>query len=486
MVKKVYNKLNLRACMARLIGFAMLLLLMFSPEQAYAQWPPFKFRLIPSYENGRITYQVRFSSEVEWPMTDVALKIPIPQGTRFLEASAPPTTQATFDGAEVTFFTSALSRTLNNTSFVVEVTDPAMTVFTTHAWIGWQGEQSGDFLTEEMSFDITRPVLPWEEPARSRVELEAKAVVTDGMITYAIYPTNVTRDRIWDLMVSVPLPEGTTFISAEAPAAFVAGFDGQTVSFSTIELVSQAEVGPLSFKVSTEGVTTPSLVTYASASWKNVGKKVGQSLPAQETTRSGDIIVQPNTLQQVVSDPVGDVPFPNYDLTSLALQEEGGALKVSFHTAGSLGQVAEPLHYILYIDSDCQADTGSPRKEYGLEYRVRYRHEKGQADLYRWEKATGAATGVEEAGADIETTGSWKRVGTIEDVSAPADGQIVTVRVPYSLLDLGPQFCWLVEAKSSTRAFTTSPPKEWLPEEKDLRLTQYEALSPVAEASTGQ
>ena len=470
MIKKACSKLNLWTGLVRLIGFIILLTLILSPKQADAQWPPFKFRLIPSYQNGQITYQIRFSREVEWPMADVVLNIPLPAGTRFLEAGAPPTTQVKFNGKEVTFFTSTLSRALNNTFFVVEVTDPAMTVFTTHAWIAWKGDQSGDYLAEEVSLDITQPVLPWEKPASSRVQLEARATVTDGMITYALYPTNVTNQRIWDLTVKAPLPEGTIFVSAEAPAPFVAGFNGQEMSFSAIELEAQAEVGPLTFKVSTEGVTAPSLVTHAVAIWRNVGKKVGQSIPAQEETRSGDIIVQPHIGQQVVSDTVGDVPFASYDLTGLALQQEGAALKASFYTTGSLGQMGEPLQYILYIDSDCRADTGGPKKGYGVEYRVRYMHDKGKADLSRWEAAG------ENAGAEVETTGSWKKVGPLEGVSAPADGQVVSVQVPYDLLDLGQQFCWLVEARSTTRAFATNPPKDWMPNETDLRLTQYEVL----------
>ena len=478
MTKKVSNKLNLRTSMVRLIGFAILLTLILSPKQANAQWPPFKFRLTPSYENDQITYQIRFSRQVEWPMTDVAIKIPLPQGVRFLEADAPAWTEVKFDGAEVTFFASVLPRTLKDAFFVVEVTDPAATVFTTHAWIAWKGDQPGDYLTEETSFDITQPALDWEEPASSRVQLEARATVAEGMITYALYPTNVTKKRIWDLTVNMPLPEGATFVSAEAPAPFVANFDGQQVSFSAIELESQAKVEPLMVKVSTEGVTTPLLVTSAWASWKNVGKQVGQSVAAQEGTESGDLIVQPHTVQQVVSDAVGDVPFSKYDLTSLALQQEAAALKVTFYMTGSLGPADEPLQYILYIDSDCRADTGALKKGYGVEYRVRYRHEKGQADLSRWEEAVG-----QEAGAEVETTGSWNKVGVLEDVSVPVDGQVVTIRVPYNLLDLGQQFCWLVEAKARTQALATNPPKDWMPNEKDLRLTQYVALPPALEAA---
>jgi hypothetical protein len=53
----------------------------------------------------------------------------------FLEANAQPTTSVDFDGAEVTFFTPDLYRPIRTAFFVVEVTDPTMTVFTTHAWI---------------------------------------------------------------------------------------------------------------------------------------------------------------------------------------------------------------------------------------------------------------------------------------------------------------------------------------------------------------
>ena len=122
-----------------------------APERVYAQWPPFRFRLPPSYENGKITYSLSFSSRVDWAMTHVTIKIPLPEGTRFLEASAQPTTSVDFDGAEVTFFTPDLYRPIRTAFFVVEVTDPTMTVFTTHAWIAWQGDQPGKYLTKDVS-----------------------------------------------------------------------------------------------------------------------------------------------------------------------------------------------------------------------------------------------------------------------------------------------------------------------------------------------
>jgi hypothetical protein len=108
------------------------------PERAYAEWPPFKFRLKPSHNNGHITYQVNFTSEVDGLMNDIILKIPLPAGTRFVEAGAEPSIQVDFDGSEVTFFTAAAQR-IREAYFTVEVTDPTTTVFTTHAWLAWKG-----------------------------------------------------------------------------------------------------------------------------------------------------------------------------------------------------------------------------------------------------------------------------------------------------------------------------------------------------------
>ena len=101
------------------ISLAFLIALLFRPTQAQAQWPPFDFDLNSSYADGKITYVIDFSKEVSWPMADVVFKIPLPEGTRFLEAKAPETTGIDFDGVEVTFFTPVLQRSLKDLSFTV-------------------------------------------------------------------------------------------------------------------------------------------------------------------------------------------------------------------------------------------------------------------------------------------------------------------------------------------------------------------------------
>jgi hypothetical protein len=448
------------------INIILLLMLIPAPERVYAQWPPFWFELTPLHEDGKITYRVKFYSRVDWTMTDVTFKIPLPEGTRFLEGNAQPGTSVDFDGAQVTFSTKLVGgySSIVTASFVVEATDPTMTVFATHAWIAWQGDHPGDYLTENVPLDITRQPLDWEAPSRSRLQLEASATVADDVITYAIYPRNVGGQRMWDLKISVAAPEGTTFLSAEAPPPFIASFDGREVSFSTLELKKRAKVGPLRFKVSTEeGVPAPFVVTHASAVWKNVGRG---GVP-EEQTRTGDIIVQPHESQWVVSDMIGDVPFSNYDLTSIALQEDGPALKIIFYTTGDLGPVGEPLEYTLYIDGDCHTDTGQRKNDRGVEYRVRYDHEKGRAAIIFWDEE--------------EEHWNW---GKQIRLNSLAGGKMVAVWVPYNLLDDGRQFCWVGEAKNYTKAFNPNPRSEKVPNETNLRLTQYEAMATATATET--
>lgn len=470
---------------ARLMALAILLSLLPAPRRAYAQWPPFNFRLTPTYENGQITYQLRLSSQVDWRMADITIKIPLPEGTRFLKADAPPTTQVSFDGREVTFFT--FHEDIDDAYFVVEIANPELTVFTTHAWIAWQGDHPGDYLEADEPIDITEKPLAWEKPPSPRVELEAEAQVANDIITYNIYPTSVTGKRVWDLEVRVPVPEGTTFLSAEAPPSFVAGFNGHEVTFSTLELPSKTEVGPLSFKVSTAGLTAPLVETHAWATWKTRGTDT-----RPQETSTGRIAVTPHTVQQVVADMAGDVPFTNYDLTSIALQEDGSDLKITFYTAGPplssplIEGEEDPLEYIFYIDRDCRADTGDPYRGRGMEYRLRYRNTKGEAEISLWEEtvvAPIAPSAEEEAKTEeveVIKEGGWRGIGLI-NVSIPLDEQTVTMWLPYNLLGQDPeteadQFCWLAEAKNKTKGFSSNPPTERLPSSEDPRLTLYKIV----------
>ena len=451
------------------LSLLVMLLTLLPAGRAYAQWPPFDFRLTPSYASGKIKYNIKFNSELDGVMTNVAFKVPLPKGTRFLEAHAQETTSASFDGAEVTFFTTNLYTSIKDASFVVEITDPGMTVFTTHVWIAWEGDQPGNFLTKDIDVDITRQPLNWEAPFKSRLQLETRATVTDDVVTYLLYPKNVdsSRVRMQDLKINVPIPEGTTFLSVEAPPTFATNFDGREVSFTTLELEQGAEVAPLIFKVSSNGVTAPTIATHAWATWKNAGKRVGVNTVAQEEITTGDIIVQPNTAQWVAADMIGDVPFSGYDLTSVAFETYPAGLKITFDTAGDLGRVGEPLEFTLYIDTDCNATTGTPQNELGADYRIKYTHSTGKTRLDIW-----SVNGTEQ---------KWQPSGKIQLIS-PVNNRMVALWAPDEALNLADKthFCWLAQAKNNSTAFSPNPPTDLVkPERQDLKLSLSSAAPPA-------
>lgn len=465
---------------ALLLAFAVALSALgwgpFRPQPAQAEWPPFSFRLTPSYDQGQITYQLKLSNRLEGPLTDVLIKIPLPQGTRFLSAAAPPGIYASFDGAEVTFFTTVVHSSLKGLTFTVEVIDPAQTVFAARAWLKWGGEMPGDYLTDWEEIDLGLPPLLWEKPEKLPLQLEARATTAgDGIITYDLYPTNVTGKRVWDVRVSLPLPAGATPLSIEAPPTFVSGFGGGEVTFATLELESRTEVGPLRVTVETPPAGA-ALSTYAWGDWKNVSKKA----PAWQATQTADLPLQPSLPQLVVADRRGDVPFANYDLTAVALQEAGSHLVIVFYTAGPIaaGQspdAADPLEYAFYLDRDCRAETGRAENKRGVEYRLRYRSDRGETSLDAWDT----------------TAEKWRSVAKQKDELAPEEAllhthlyqQAVEIWLPRQLIDTpenplsGTEFCWTAEAKNRTKAFRSKPPTDKIPNSNDPRLTRYRLSS---------
>lgn len=431
-----------------IIALLICLLMLAIPSQSsYAQWPPFRFNLTPSYQDGKITYTLDFLDQTGGSMRDVVINIPIPEGTSYLEGTAQASTSVTFDGKEVSFVTYMLSQNrIRTASFTVEITDPSRTEFTTHAWISWKGEVSGDFLTDEVSVDTTKEQKPlsWNRPPNSNLFLEMGAKVTDDIVTYTIQAENTRGGsslRMWDVKINVPIPADTTFLSADATAPFVATFDGREVSFSAIELAVNEEVAPLSFKVSTKDATEPFLVTHAWASWKNSGRGVIRNLVSQDEVQTGDVIVQLNSAQQTESDPVGDVPFASYDLTSVALQRKDNTLEASLFTAGPLCPADAPLQFQLFIDTDCNSGTGRSTAGLGVEYQVVYNVEEGKPKVRAWD-------------AEKE---NWSRYQTVEG-GFPAGSQTVNMLIPYNFSEGGDQLCWTARARYIDNSYELSLP----------------------------
>ncbi len=302
------------------------------------------------------------------------------------------------------------------------------------------------------------PLLSWNTSAPSRLQLGISTTVAEDVITYALYPKAVDQQRMWDVRINVPLPEGVTFLSAEAPPTFISSFDGREVSYFTLELAQQAEIEPLLFKVSTKGLVDSLVVTHVWASWKNAGGEVGVTIPAKEQIASDKLIVmQPQIPQRVIFDPAGDVPRAEYDLTSIAFQENGATLVIIFNLAENVGAVGQPWQYTLFIDGDCSSNTGELRQNRGAEYRVNYNLETGRATITPWDTAA--------------QDWRWEEAARLD---ALVEGKSIGLALPYHLISLNQQFCWVVQTRPIAEALPADLPSDWLPNETFVALTRHE------------
>jgi hypothetical protein len=454
------------------IGLSLIWLLVWNGRLAQAQWPPFTLRLTPSYEGGRVTYTItQLRSEVDWLISDIRVQIPLPPGLRFVEAVADPPVQAGFDGQEVFFFFLSLDPPVKNAYFVVEVTDPGQPLVTIQPWLSWEGKFPGSYSPEPITVDTSQPVqhLDWQGPVRPALQLQLSATTTGETLTYKIYPQKMRRGRVWDLKINLPLPEGLTFLSAEAPPAFEVNVDPQEGRFFTLELpFTEAPVAgstleeeiealePLTVNLSTVGVITPTLTTRAWASWKNATRQAGVTLEAEGQAVTGDIVVQPQVAHYTVTDGLGDAPFAEYDLTGVSLQNSETMLQVGFYTAGPLCGTSQPLEFRLFLDADCQAETGQPRNGLGAEYEIFY-------DLSE-DRGIIRASGNKGEG--------WSRVeATLERF---VGRQAVLLQAPYSALGNNHQFCWVAQSRNRNETFAPPLPADWLPNSADMRLVHYQ------------
>lgn len=446
--------------------------------QAQEPWPPFYFDLIPSSENGQIIYKVALYSQVDWQLSDVTIKLRPPAGTRFVEGRTQPDVNVTFDGQEVTLIALGLDQFTEENFLVFEITDPQTTVFTTQGWIAWKGANPGDYLAEPVSFDITKPALNWAAPSPSRLQLGLGAAVTNEVITYRIYPKTVSREILLDARINFQIPEGTTYLSAEAPGPVTSNFNGQEVGFSIPELVPESEIGALVVRVSSTNVTVPVLTTQVWAGWKN-GQELKDPnrparpynpevdidipIPAEEQFLIDLILTDPRVPQTVVFDATGDVPFGDYDLTSLAFRENQPDLTVAFNTVEAAGSAQQPIDFTLFVDSDCNIQTGERRENRGADYRIMVDRETGGAGFIPWDS--------------VQADWGWAQYIGLKSVT---NGQTILTSVPPELIGAGSLFCWAGWASNQSEAFNTRLPRDITPNEAFFDLTQYQVVTTPA------
>ncbi len=432
---------------------------------AQAQWPPFDLRITPTHADGKITYTMIVRREVEWTISDLTVNIPLPEGTRFLEATTTDLTAVNFNGEEISFFTSTFNRPIRGDTFIIEVTDPSITEFEIQPWLAWRGDQPGDYLMSPITVDTTKKPLNWVRPRPRNLVVEPIATIEDDIISYTIYLDNFRLFRLWDVQISVPLPAGTTFHSTQTPGTFVSGEENGEVNFSTIELTKADEETPIIVRAKIDEGETGPFATNVWASWRISDRRAGITVDATEQFLTGDIIVEP-TSHISLPDNIGDAAFSNYDVSAASIRNEGDSFGVTLHFAGDLCPVDAGIQISVLIDQDCSSDTGVFRRGLGADYDVLYRLDNGRTLFRQWDAEERRFVNVSsELAAEVE----------------PGGNQFY-VSVPYEFIDDDREFCWVVQARNRTQEFSPNPAADWVPDNTNTRFSLFNGLTEVVEA----
>ncbi|MCB9107524.1 MAG: PD40 domain-containing protein, partial [Anaerolineales bacterium] len=225
------------------------------------------------------------------------------------------------------------------------------------------------------------------------------------------------------------------------------------------------DVGALEVKISD---VSQEARLYTWATWKNSSERVGINEVAQEETRTPDLIFQLDSAEKVRTDATGDVPFSNYDITNVAFKDFTSAFKVTFYTLEDMGPVGsgDYLDLRLYIDRDCNVETGQIVNGIGSDFYIRYRHDRGQAQIRSWD----------------ENEETWQSVTAQLQVENLLGDKRVGVWVPYDILNLEneKQFCWRALSRNYREEFASGLPTDYVTPPSVLTLAPSGELPPAA------
>jgi hypothetical protein len=193
------------------------------------------------------------------------------------------------------------------------------------------------------------------------------------------------------------------------------------------------------------------------------------TIPAEETTETGQLILQPYTTQILVADLIHDAAFPFYDLSAVAVAQEEAGAKIDFHLVEPIGEVGQPLRYQFLIDQDCNRESGQPQGQVrGWDYRVLYRHQQAKASFDTW----------------LGDKQGWGKQIPLQATTSP-ESSIISVELPAGLLPDPARFCWRTMANYDNNLYYPTPPVDIVPNsDSELWLTHYQAIIPITGTTT--
>ncbi len=402
--------------------------------------PPFWLDLTPSYRDGQITYRLGFYSRVDWEMLDLEIKIPLPEGTRFVRAWSWPDTPATFNGVDVTFRNLKIGPYgyIEDAYFVVEPVSAEQTVFTVQPWVQWRGDHAGAYQPDPESFSISPPPPDWTPPPKPHLRVNAAASVTGNSLVYTLSAYNAHNwNRLENVQVNLPTPAGTRLVSLESAPPFTGLNLVQEASFRAPEFLSGA-TATLTATFSLADDTPFPVVTRVWTAWDN--PDTSSDLPHQSWLLD-NLTVDSRLPRQILFDPPGDVPSPATDILAAEMSFRGDALYLSLTTREPAIPTPESSPVIsFYFDRDLQdyeydeCNPNAPtfnqeRNFFGPELLVEVDLRQNTYRIFRWN--------AEYEGLADESDALY--------LGADRVGNRVSVRVPREFLPLRPPFRWWAE-----------------------------------------
>lgn len=258
--------------------------------------------------------------------------------------------------------------------------------------------------------------------------LAASALVAGDRITYTVRAENNGLLDLANLRITLPLPEGVPPAETVAAPPFSAAAGDGALVFSAPGLAPGAASPPLQVVLSAAGGEP--ITTRVAAVWQNTGWDVGIAVPSDGQAATGNLSVQPGVDQLAVADPLTDVPAAYYDLEGIAFMPEDDSLKVVFSTAGNLVAAQKSVELRLYLDADCDPQTGEATAGgIGSDYRV---GAEPLTQLLYYEVWDGQAA-------------AWRPYRPVRAAVSPDRNQ-VNVWVPFEALPAGAPLCWLATA----------------------------------------
>ncbi len=402
-------------------------------------WPPFFLDVTPTQKDGQIIYDVDIFNRVNEEVFDLEIRVPLPEGTRFIRAEVPPQMTVGFDGENIIFKSLYLGKAdfIERAFFVVEPLSATQNTFTTQPWVGWKGVHGGAYFADPVIYNLNPKPPEWTPLAIPNLNIDVEALVGTDMITYTLYPQNKAFDDIVNTRIHFTLPEGTRLISSEGISFTIQNTDNE-VYFDLNRLPARQFTPPVTVTVAIRSNAPYPLNNKIWSQWNNANEP-GSPL---QSYLIEDVEIQAGPPRQILFDLLEDVASSSTDMKSADVTRRFWGLEFGINLSDTLQAETPTTFFTILIDTDTTITTtheatlceGAELKglnlatnPFGPEYLIEYDVLQNGTRILTWDGTSG----------DFESD-DLLYLNVIPETNR------ATLLFPEQILDLEPPFRWSV------------------------------------------